>query len=208
MVLALAHPNPWSSFYPGEMGEHTEAFFSGAGACRRFGGERAGGLDLSMLPSFFALTLITPPHSMPPVAVHRSAALTFAPASRTVLRVFPTTTVAGLGPSTIGLGVPRANRANPANGGNAEGNWWTPSSALDTDCDGNPVTATTKLSRDCIYQKKVAEIRDRQAISQENAGYKVERLEQISVRAERKAAEKAARAAADKARFDKYAQRR
>ena len=161
-----------------------------------------------MLPSFFALTLITPPHSMPPVAVHRSAALTFAPASRTVLRVFPTTTVAGLGPSTIGLGVPRANRANPANGGNAEGNWWTPSSALDTDCDGNPVTATTKLSRDCIHQKKVAEIRDRQAISQENAGYKVERLEQISVRAERKAAEKAARAAADKARFDKYAQRR
>ena len=101
-----------------------------------------------------------------------------------------------------------ANRANPANGGNAEGNWWTPSSALDTDCDGNPVTATTKLSRDCIYQKKVAEIRDRQAISQENAGYKVERLEQISVRAERKAAEKAERAAADKARFDKYAQRR
>ena len=54
-----------------------------------------------------------------------------------------------------GLGAPKANRANPAAGGNAENNWWTPSYVLDTDCDGNKVTPTTKLSQECINKKKV-----------------------------------------------------
>merc|ERR1719378_1392323 len=67
----------------------------------------------------------------------------------------------------VGLGAPKANRANPAGAGNAEGNWWTPSTALDTDCDGRPVTALTKLTRECIYEKKVAEIKTRQAITAE-----------------------------------------
>lgn len=48
------------------------------------------------------------------------------------------------------LGKPSANKFNPGGAGNAEGNWWTPSSALDTDCEGNKVTARTVLSQECI----------------------------------------------------------
>ena len=75
------------------------------------------------------------------------------------------------------LGAPAASKANPGGAGNAEGNWWTPSKALDTDCEGNRVTARTVLTQECIYEKKVAEIKARQAISSENGRYKVEKLE-------------------------------
>ena len=78
-----------------------------------------------------------------------------------------------------GLGAPKANRANPGGAGNAEGNWWTPSYVLDTDCDGNRVTPTTKLSQECIYKKKTEEIKQKQAINALNAEYKVEKLAQL-----------------------------
>ena len=69
---------------------------------------------------------------------------------------FPTTTSLNAAvPLYGGLGAPKANRANPAAGGNAENNWWTPSYVLDTDCDGKKVTPTTKLSQECIAKKKV-----------------------------------------------------
>jgi hypothetical protein len=56
------------------------------------------------------------------------------------------------------------------------GNWWTPSSALDTDCEGKPVTAKTRLTQECIYEKKTAEIKARQGISEQNGRYKVEKV--------------------------------
>jgi len=69
---------------------------------------------------------------------------------------FPATTSLNAAvPLYGGLGAPKANRANPAAGGNAENNWWTPSYVLDTDCDGKKVTPTTKLSQECINKKKV-----------------------------------------------------
>ena len=107
-----------------------------------------------------------------------------------------------------GLGSPKANKANPAGGGNAEGNWWTPSYVLDTDCEGNRVTATTKLSKECIAQKKVAEIKSKQAITEQNAQYKVERLELIEKRQADEAAKKAAERAAAAERQAKYANKR
>ena len=114
-----------------------------------------------------------------------------------------TTTTAVLQPDW--LGKPAANRANPTNGGNAEGNWWTPSSALDTDCDGNKVTARTTLSKECIYAKKTAEIRARQAISEQNAKYKVEKLAADEKKAEERKAKKAAEVAELKAKRARYA---
>ena len=106
------------------------------------------------------------------------------------------------------LGAPKANRANPAAGGNAEGNWWTGSTALETDCEGNRVTATTKLSSECIAQKKVAEIKARQAINTQNGVYKVEKLERAEKRAAAEAAQRAERDAEIKARQAKYALKR
>tara|TARA_B100000767_G_scaffold259981_1_gene270205 strand:- start:149 stop:706 length:558 start_codon:yes stop_codon:yes gene_type:complete len=67
----------------------------------------------------------------------------------------PTTSLNAAVPLYGGLGAPKANRANPAAGGNAENNWWTPSYVLDTDCEGNKVTPTNKLSQECINKKKV-----------------------------------------------------
>ena len=134
-----------------------------------------------------------------------------------------------------GLGAPKANRANPGGAGNAEGNWcqacrlqppaaarrsppathatfrpprWTPSYVLDTDCDGNRVTPTTKLSQECIYKKKTEEIKQKQAINALNAEYKVEKLAQLERQAAERTAKNAARAEEVAARQAKYANRR
>ena len=132
--------------------------------------------------------------SMPPSVLDSTAAE----------RLFPSTfDMAFIQPA--GLGAPRASKSNPGGAGNAEGNWWTPSAALDTDCEGKPVRSPSELSKECIYEKKVAEIKARQAISAENGQFKVDKL----ANDERKAtadAEKKARAAAEtKARHAKYA---
>ena len=103
------------------------------------------------------------------------------------------------------LGAPAASKANPGGAGNAEGDWWTPSKALDTDCEGNRVTARTVLTQECIYEKKVAEIKARQAISSENGRYKVEKLEKAEEQAAKRAEERAAKRAAAKAAQAKYA---
>ena len=86
--------------------------------------------------------------------------------------------------------------------------WWTPSSALDTDCEGRPSSATNRLTKECIYTKKVAEIKVRQAISQENGVYKVEKLRAAEEKAAAKAAKQAERDAEVKAAQAKYANRR
>ena len=79
---------------------------------------------------------------------------------------------------------------------------------LDTDCDGNRVTPTTKLSQECIYKKKTEEIKQKQAINALNAEYKVEKLAQL----ERQAADRSERLAAEREevrkRQAKYANRR
>jgi len=85
---------------------------------------------------------------------------------------------------------------------------WTGSSALETDCEGNRVTATTKLSSECIAKKKVAEIKARQAINEQNGQYKVKKLEKMEKRAAAEAAERAERDAEVKARQAKYALKR
>ena len=121
--------------------------------------------------------------------------------------IFPSTEVlAFIQPA--GLGSAKASKANPGGAGNAEGNWWTPSSALDTDCDGKPVTARNPLSQECIYQKKTAEIRARQAISEQNGQYKVEKLAAAEKRAAEAAEKKAAKAAEIRAQQAKYAAKR
>ena len=74
-----------------------------------------------------------------------------------------------------------------------------------TDCDGNKVTARTKLTQECIYQKKTAEIRARQAISSENARYKVERLEDMEKKAADAKALREQKLAAQAAKQAKYA---
>ena len=81
-------------------------------------------------------------------------------------------------------------------------------SALDTDCEGRPASATNRLSKECIYEKKVAEIKARQAISQENGAYKVEKLQAAEEKAAAKAAKQAQRDAETKAAQAKYANRR
>ena len=145
----------------------------------------------------------------------------------------PTTSLNAAVPLYGGLGAPKANRANPAAGGNAENNWWTPSYVLDTDCEGKKVTPTTKLSQECINKKKVrhssrgatlyaagpltasrgprlqvAELKSRQAITELNGQYKVEKLERIKQSQLDKAAQKAAQDAEVKARQAKYTNRR
>jgi hypothetical protein len=72
-----------------------------------------------------------------------------------------------------------------------EGNWWTPSNVSPADLDA-----------------KVSEIRKRQSISEENALYKVEKLERDKQKALADAAKKAEREAEMKARQAKYAIRR
>ena len=85
---------------------------------------------------------------------------------------FPATTSLNAAvPLYGGLGAPKANRANPAAGGNAENNWWTPSYVLDTDCDGNKVTPTTKLSQECINKKKVRQRSHRATRTQSRKGH-------------------------------------
>ena len=121
--------------------------------------------------------------------------------------VFPTTeALAFVQPA--GLGSPKASKANPSGAGNAEGNWWTPSSALDTDCEGNRVTSGMKLSQECVYEKKVAEIRQRQALQEQNAQFKVDKLREAEQRALDVKAKKAARDAEIRAAQAKYASRR
>ena len=84
---------------------------------------------------------------------------------------FPTTTNLNAAvPLYGGLGAPKANRANPAAGGNAENNWWTPSYVLNTDCDGKKVTPTTKLSQECIAKKKVRQRSHRATHTQSRKG--------------------------------------
>jgi len=117
-----------------------------------------------------------------------------------------TTNLAFIQPA--GLGAPKASSSNPGGAGNAEGNWWTPSSVLDTDCEGRPVSPTNKLTKECIYEKKVAEIKARQAIAEQNGKYKVANLERGEAREAKKVAEKAAKDAALQAKLDKYANRR
>jgi hypothetical protein len=108
--------------------------------------------------------------------------------------IFPSTDVlAFIQPP--GLGKARASKANPGGAGNAEGNWWTPSSALDTDCNGKPVTARNPLTQECIFEKKTAEIRARQAISEQNGQYKVDKLVALEKRAADAKAQKAQKAA-------------
>ena len=111
-------------------------------------------------------------------------------------------------PLYAGLGSPKANKANPAGAGNAEGNWWTPSYVLDTDCEGNRVTDPKQLSQECIFQKKRQEIKDKQAINALNAEYKVEKLAQLERQAAERTAKNAARAEEVAARQAKYANRR
>ena len=84
---------------------------------------------------------------------------------------FPATTSLNAAvPLYGGLGAPKANRANPAAGGNAENNWWTPSYVLDTDCNGKKVTPTTKLSQECINKKKVRQRSHRATRTQSRKG--------------------------------------
>ena len=85
---------------------------------------------------------------------------------------------------------------------------WTPSYVLDTDCDGNRVTPTTKLSQECIYKKKTEEIKQKQAINALNAEYKVEKLAQLERQAAERTAKNAARAEEVAARQAKYANKR
>lgn len=122
--------------------------------------------------------------------------------------IFPPTTITLAFVQPEFLGAPKANVRNPAAGGNAEGNWWTGSRALETDCEGNRVTATTKLSSECIAKKKVAEIKARQEINELNGRYKVEKLERAEKRAAAEAAQRAERDAEIKARQAKYALKR
>ena len=70
------------------------------------------------------------------------------------------------------------------------------------------MTATTKLTQECIYEKKVAEIKSRQAISQQNGQYKVAKLADAEEKAAKAAAERAEKKAAVAAAQAKYANRR
>ena len=79
---------------------------------------------------------------------------------------------------------------------------------LDTDCEGNKVTPTNKLSQECINKKKVAELKSRQDLNSLNGQYKVEKLERIKQSQLDKAAQKTAQDAEVKARQAKYANRR
>ena len=154
--------------------------------------------------------LLVAPNAPALVAVidHPPAAHNAPPAPRA--GVFPregtTDLIAFVQPA--GLGAPKASQVNPANGGNAEGNWWTPSAALDTDCEGRAVTAANPLTKECIYEKKVAEIKARQAISQQNAEFKVQKLKQSQEKAAAVAAKQAQREAEMKERQARYALRR
>lgn len=165
-------------------------------------------------PPIIAPSAIAPPSAFVSSAVAREAAAVARSA------IFPTTDMLASGTPTGvatpggglalygGLGAPKANRANPGGAGNAEGNWWTPSYVLDTDCDGNRVTPTTKLSQECIYKKKTEEIKQKQAINALNAEYKVEKLAQLERQAAERTAKNAARAEEVAARQAKYANRR
>ena len=123
-----------------------------------------------MLVSAAVMGLLVPP--VPPVAVVEPVPMVLvqprnaqqlgmrsswarAAAERSPAGFPPTTSLNAAVPLYGGLGAPKANRANPAAGGNAENNWWTPSYVLDTDCEGNKVTPTNKLSQECINKKKV-----------------------------------------------------
>ena len=91
------------------------------------------------------------------------------------VRTVPTTsTLAFVQPEF--LGKPAANRDNPGGAGNAEGNWWTPSNVDPKDT-----------------QAKVAEIKARQAISELNGQYKVEKLEKQDKQKAERAAKQAAK---------------
>ena len=166
-----------------------------------------------MLVSAAVMGLLVPP--LPPMAVVEPAPMVLVQPRNALLGTArspagfpPTTSLNAAVPLYGGLGAPKANRANPAAGGNAENNWWTPSYVLDTDCEGNKVTPTNKLSQECINKKKVAELKSRQDLNSLNGQYKVEKLERIKQSQLDKAAQKAAQDAEVKARQAKYANRR
>ena len=166
-----------------------------------------------MLVSAAVMGLLVPP--LPPMAVVEPAPMVLVQPRNALLGTArspagfpPTTSLNAAVPLYGGLGAPKANRANPAAGGNAENNWWTPSYVLDTDCEGNKVTPTNKLSQECINKKKVAELKSRQDLNSLNGQYKVEKLERIKQSQLDKAAQKTAQDAEVKARQAKYANRR
>ena len=78
-------------------------------------------------------------------------------------------------------------------------NWYTPSAALDTDCEGRPVRRGQKLSQECIYQRKVEEIRERQAAETRKAELKVAQMVAMEKAADERAAAKEAAEVARKA---------
>merc|ERR1712060_681753 len=99
----------------------------------------------------------------------------------------------------------RASKFNPSAFGNAEGNWWTSAAVLDTDCEGNKVAPGTRLPQECIDQKQVEAIKERQAINAQNGKFKVDRIAAIEARKAKVAAEKAARNEEIKAAQARYA---
>lgn len=70
------------------------------------------------------------------------------------------------------------------------------------------MTATTKLTQECIYEKKVAEIKSKQAISAQNGAYKVQKLQDAEEKAAKAAALRAEKKAATAAQQAKYANKR
>ena len=149
-----------------------------------------------MLPNVAAATAIALVLPAAPSAIHHTYTVSVsAPQACTppdMPSIFPPPTTelyAFIQPP--GLGAPKASEANPGGAGNAEGNWWTPSSVDPKD-----------------QQKKVAEIRARQAIAERNGAYKVEKMRQAEEQAAAKAAAKAQRQAEIRAQREKYAARR
>lgn len=101
-------------------------------------------------------------------------------------------------PSTL---ISDATNASPENIArrqvSAEGTWWTPSSALDTDCDGKPVKRNQRLSQECVYRKKTAEIRARQAQADAAGRVKLQKIEAYEAAQQAQAAMRAGERADD-----------
>jgi hypothetical protein len=128
-----------------------------------------------------AAALLVPAAQVPPSLPSQAACVRPAPPTSTLLAFI----------QPEGLGAAKANKANPSAGGNAEGNWWTPSKIDPQDQMG-----------------KVAEIRARQALVEENARYKVDKLERLEREQAARAARQAAQQAELQAKQAKYANRR
>jgi hypothetical protein len=125
-----------------------------------------------------------------PTTMSASLVIPPLPPPAAYVRTVPTTsTLAFVQPEF--LGKPAANKDNPGGAGNAEGNWWTPSNVDPKD-----------------QSAKVAEIRARQAISELNGQYKVEKLEKQDRQAAERAAKQAAKNAELQAKREKYANKK